>query len=151
MEQISCGQDTHASPNHDTMNLKHHCLETFLPVFTNTQMVESSVKDTEIVKSTGRDEEITSLIAMVRSCMTQSASLSTKSDTEHIIRIRKSENSRETVSNEMHVKHMMKHMLTCFPSDMNANEIEYCRDLLQKDHHYRNNRLDRFENAFDLA
>ena len=83
--------------------------------------------------------------------MLQSTSLSTKSDSEHIGIIRKNENIRDTLGNKTHVKHMMKHMLACFPSDVNANEIEYCGNLLQKDRHYRNNCLDRFENDFDLA
>ena len=45
----------------------------------------------------------------------------------------------------------MKYALACFPYDANANEIEHCRNLLQKYHHYRSDSLDRFEKTFDLA
>ena len=85
--QMSHGQDAHASPNHDLMSLKQDCLETFSPVFANTQIVESSAKDTAIAKSTGRDEETKSSAAMVRLRTLQFTSLSTTSDLEHTNRI----------------------------------------------------------------
>ena len=67
--QIACGQNMFTSTNIDLQRFNKCCLETFLPVFVTTQMVESSIKDTIAIKTTGREEEITSLIAMVRSCV----------------------------------------------------------------------------------
>ena len=149
--QNACGQNIFTSTNVEFQRFNKHFLETFLPSFANSQMVESSIKDTVTIQTTGREEETRSLIAMVRSCMLEPVKSLTKSDPEYTSRIRKKENSKEDLSNKTHIKHVIKDTLSCFSTNVDPNEAESCKNLLEKDRYCRNECLERFENAFDIT
>ena len=68
----------HASNEPEVVRLRKCCLETFLPMLANTQNVESSMKETVSTKATGREEDMTSMIAMTRSCLLQPITTLTK-------------------------------------------------------------------------
>ena len=63
-------------------------------------MIESSMKDTAIAKSAGRQEGTTSIIEMVRFCLSQPMPVLTKSDPLHVNRTRRNAEARESLDNE---------------------------------------------------
>ena len=77
---MACGQNMFTSTKIDLQCFNEYFLETFLPAFANTQMVESIIKDTIAIKTTDREEYITSLMSMVMSCVLAPVKSLTKSD-----------------------------------------------------------------------
>ena len=75
---LACNTNMHVSNEPEVVRLRKYCLETFLPMFTNAQNVESSTKDTASTKATGKEEDMTSMIAMMRSCLLQPITALTK-------------------------------------------------------------------------
>ena len=69
---MSNGDCLCASTNQVVMDLRDLCSSSFLPIFSNTQGVDISTKDTVNYKKTGREEATASIIAMIRSCMISS-------------------------------------------------------------------------------
>ena len=46
---------------------------------------------------------------------------------------------------------MLDHAVTYYEKNMDQEEIDCCKNVTNKDEHYRNQRLDRLEEAFDIA
>ena len=63
-------------------------MRAFLPLPRNTQGCESVIKDDVHYKKTVRDEDKTSLIAMIRSCVISEITFKTKNDPEFMNRKR---------------------------------------------------------------
>ena len=129
---LACNANMHASNEPEVVRLRKYCLETFLPMFTNAQNVESSVKDTVSTKATGREEDMTSMIAMMRSCLLQPITTLTKNDPDYTHnRVRRNEEARELLQNKHCMKNMMQHVLTYFPHQIPPLEHKHCEDLLK--------------------
>ena len=119
-------------------------------VFTNAQGVESSTKDA-VHEKNGREEEMTSLIGIMRSSIISKIATLTKADPDSINRKRRNESSRYSFENKCRIKNMLNHILAFFPLAPSEGELSYCRDLIIKDDHHKKVRLQRFENSYEIG
>ena len=135
----------------DVVVFKKHLMTRLLPIFSNTQGVESSIKDTVVCKRTGREEDMTSRMAMMRSCMMLNAACLTKKDPDFVNRKRHDEEARESFDDKTFNYDMLNHIVTFFPYEFPEEEIKHCARLLKKDDHFRQHRLEKLEQSFEIS
>ena len=116
----------------------------------NTQDCESSTKDVVRVDKMGREEDVTSLIAVTRSFMISETTFMAKNGSSFKNRL-KNNDARECHDKKCFSSNMMQHMIAYFTNNLTGSEIKHCGILLLKDEDCRTTRLDSLEQAFDTA
>ena len=87
------------SVDSDVMHFKERALETWLPVFSNAQGVESRIKDAVLCESTGRKEESTSPLTFMHSALLTKITFNAKNDDDFKNRKRRNVEAKETFNN----------------------------------------------------
>ena len=121
---MSNGECLRTSTNQVFLNFCDFCLSSFLPIFSNSQGVENSTKDTENCAKTGREEATASIIHMIRSCMISSIIL-TKKDPDFMNMKRSNMHARECFNNKCFTSNMLDHAVTYCESDTDQEELDY--------------------------
>jgi len=80
--------------------------------------------------------------------MISSITFLAKHDPEFINRKRKKDNARETYDNKILNFNMLNHIDTFFPPHIDDDKMDHCRQLLCKDEHYREQRLEKLEHTY---
>ena len=107
----------------------------------NTQGVESAIKDVAYVGSTGREEKMVSIIACVRSTFTPVVTKLVQHDPDFLSRKRKNNKSKDYLSGKIFNKNMLKHTFSFYADQHSDSEINHCKKLLSKEEYYRAKRF----------
>ena len=77
--------------------------------------------------------------------MIYSITFLTKNDPEFKNRKRSNIHAKECFDNNFFTSNMLDHIINYYDNDMDEDELEYCKNILNKDEHYRNQRWNRLE------
>ena len=135
----------------EVKNFKNYAFESWLPLASTTQGVESSIKDASLCKVTGKKERTTTHLAMLRSVFATGTTTLTKVDPAFEIRKRKNENVPDDYAGKTFNKNLILHIMSHFPSSMNKIERLKNNELVSKERHYRDERLMKAQQDFIAA
>ena len=142
IEKVSNGEKLFESEDNDVASLRECVEESWLPLPSATQLVESKVKDATFCKTTGKDESHASTLAMVRSATAPEITEAVKENSMLKVRKRKNEDAKDW----LHGRVCNEELLTCAYRrheelmDVPVEEIECCRSTLDSEHHFKINR-----------
>jgi hypothetical protein len=144
IKKIAFGELLFDSIDSEVLELQEYVKESFLPLPSSTQLVESKVKDMDFCGSTGRDEGRISNLAMIRSVTLPQVTLAVKESEQFKSRKRKNDEARDYVYGQRYTSEVLTGTYARQEelSKIDVAEIEHCREVLSKKNHFKKRRHD---------
>lgn len=140
IEKIAHDAQLFEERSEDMFLLQQYVKETILPLPSNTQLVESKIKDITHCKKTGRSEATTTYITQIRSQLIQKVTKKTVVDPNYINRKKRSNDSIDYLPGRHWNKNLIDESLKFFPEVMDDDEYEIAANTLDKSMHFKEER-----------